>query len=202
VLSGVPEVPTAKPSQSPGRNAEHTGVPPPPPEYKPSGQPAKPHSAQKQADGSLLLDERFKLAGEGTQERPYEVSWDLLISASEEYSPRDGRTELPERVKMLDGKYVELTGNVAFPLLVEEPRELLSMLNQWDGCCIGVPPTPYDAVEVRLTKTVKGPERLTSYGIVRGKLKVEPQLVGKWLVALYAMEEAELTPKGYGGFTP
>ena len=34
--------------------------------------------------------------------------------------------------------------------IVGEVNEALVMLNQWDGCCIGVPPTPYDAVEVRL----------------------------------------------------
>ncbi len=197
-----PTNPTSAPAPASTPTGGHTGVPPPPPEYKPSDQPAKPHSAVVQADGSTLIDERFKVSGDGTKEKPYVIPWDLLVSASEEYSPRDGRTELPQRIKMFDAKYVELTGHVAFPLLVEEPRELLSMLNQWDGCCIGVPPTPYDAVEVKLTKVVKGPDRLASYGIVRGKLKVEPQLVGKWLVALYALSDAELIPKGYGGFTP
>ncbi len=198
----IPGSSVPAPPAGPAPTGEHTGVAPPPTEYKPSDQPAKPHSAVVQGDGSTLIDERFKVTGDGSKERPYVIPWDLLVSASEEYSPRDGRTELPQRIKMFDGKYVELTGHVAFPLLVEEPRELLSMLNQWDGCCIGVPPTPYDAVEVKLTKTVKGPDRLASYGIVRGKMRVEPQLVGKWLVALYAMSDAELVPKGYGGFTP
>lgn len=197
-----PTAPAPPANPAPTGTGQHTGVPPPPTDYKPSDQPAKPHSAVVQADGSTLIDERFKVTGDGTKEKPYVIPWDLLVSASEEYSPRDGRTELPQRIKIFDAKYVELTGHIAFPLLVEEPRELLSMLNQWDGCCIGVPPTPYDAVEVKLTKVVKGPDRLASYGIVRGKMKVEPQLVGKWLVALYAMSDAELIPKGYGGFTP
>ncbi len=181
---------------------QHNATPAAPTTYAPSAKPPTPHTVVKNADGSIRVDDRFTIPGDGTPGNPYQITWDLLVSAAEEYSPRDGRTELPQRVKMFDGKHVEISGNIAFPLMVEEPRELLSMLNQWDGCCIGVPPTPYDAIEVKLTKVVRGPDRLTSYGIVRGKLKVEPQLVGKWLVALYAMDEATLTPKGYGGFTP
>ena len=44
----------------------------------------------------------------------------------------------------LTSEHVEITGYVAFPMLMDEADELLVMLNQWDGCCIGVPPTPYD----------------------------------------------------------
>jgi hypothetical protein len=103
---------------------------------------------------------------------------------------------------MLDGKWIEITGYVAFPLMVDAPDECLSMMNQWDGCCIGVPPTPYDAVEVRLTEPVSGNARLTTYGTVRGRFKVDPHLVGGWLVGLYLMDETTLTPQTYGGFSP
>jgi hypothetical protein len=201
-LPGPKLPPSMPPAPATPAGAAHSASPATPTEYKPLDKPAAPHTVVNNADGSIRVDDRFNLTGEGTKDKPYVLTWELLVSAAEEYSPREGRTELPERVKMFHGKHVEITGNVAFPLMVEEPRELLSMLNQWDGCCIGVPPTPYDAVEVKLKKSVRGPERLTSYGVVRGTLKVEPQLVGKWLVALYAMEEAELIPKGYGGFTP
>jgi hypothetical protein len=63
-------------------------------------------------------------------------------------------------------------------------------MNLWDGCCIGVPPTPYDAVEVRLTRPVKGDDRLLVHGTVTGRLSIDPQLVGNWLVGLYLMEES------------
>jgi|GEM_PF-829318 len=154
----------------------------------------------KRDDGSLLVDDRYVVKGEGTKDKPYEVTWEQLLSAQDTYDPRSGKKVLPGRVTMLDGKYVKLTGYVAFPLYVDQPTELLSMLNQWDGCCIGVPPTPYDAVEVKLTGTVTKDQKLTTYGEVEGKLSVKPYLVGEWLVGLYLMDEAKLTTKQFGGF--
>jgi hypothetical protein len=78
--------------------------------------------------------------------------------------------------------------------MVSETKELLVMLNQWDGCCIGVPPTPYDAIEVKLTEPAKrgGKHATFNYGTVEGRLKVEPYLVENWLVGLYLLEDAQL----------
>lgn len=151
-------------------------------------------------DGSMLVDDRFVVKGKGTAEAPYEVTWEMLVSANETYDPRQGRKRLPGRITMLDGKHVRLTGYIAYPMFVEQPRELLSMLNQWDGCCIGVPPTPYDAVEVHLKDVVAKEDRLATYGAVEGKLGVKPYLAGDWLVGLYVLEDAGLTVKEYGGF--
>jgi hypothetical protein len=163
---------------------------------------AKPHSVEQRPDGSVLVDKRFLLTGEGTREKPYKVTWDLLLSAMEDYVPKQGRKNLPERITMLAGKYIEITGNVAFPMMVDQPEELLSMMNPWDGCCIGVPPTPYDAVEVHLAEPVAGQVRFATFGAVAGRLRVEPQLVGNWLVGLYVMDDATLTPAAFGGFAP
>jgi hypothetical protein len=153
-------------------------------------------------DGSMIADGRYTVRGKGTAEEPYTISWEHLISAEEEYVPREGRSEIPKRIMMLHDKHVEITGYVAFPLLMDEADELLVMLNQWDGCCLGVPPTPYDAVEVRLKRFVTGNARMTSYGTLKGIMKVEPHLVGEWLVGLYMMEEAILNPLAFGGFAP
>jgi hypothetical protein len=81
---------------------------------------------------------------------------------------------------------------VAFPIMATEPTEMLAMLNQWDGCCIGIPPSPYDAIEVKLKEPASNEERLTTYGAVEGKLTVEPYLVRDWLVSLYTMDEATM----------
>jgi hypothetical protein len=70
--------------------------------------------------------------------------------------------------------------------------EMLMMLNQWDGCCIGVPPTPYDAIEVKLKAAAKGDTRLRTTGTLSGVLRVEPYLVKDWLVSLYIMDDGEL----------
>lgn len=143
-------------------------------------------------DGWLLLDERFPIRGAGTAADPFEVSWDLLVSASETYQPRQGKTRLPERITMLDGKHVRITGYVAFPIMALSQDELLSMRNMWDGCCIGIPPTPYDAIEVRLAKSATGRDRFTSFGTIEGRFVVDPYVKGNWLLGLYMLEDAAL----------
>lgn len=134
---------------------------------------------------------RFKVLGSGTKDAPYRVTWELLTSAYESYRPREGKNEIPEWVQMLHDKYVKISGYLAFPMLTGEVDEALVMLNQWDGCCLGVPPSPYDSIEVRLAYTMTA-ERgaFTPFGAVEGKLLVDPYLVNGWLVGLYLMEEA------------
>lgn len=152
---------------------------------------------EKKDDGSMLIDGRFTVKGTGTQEDPYVLPWELLTSAEEVYKPQQGKKELPGRIMMFDAKFVRIAGYVAYPMFVEQPRELLSMLNQWDGCCIGIPPTPYDAIEVKLAKVATANERLATYGTIEGKLGVKPYLAGDWLVGLYLMEDAKLSTKEY-----
>lgn len=144
-------------------------------------------------DGWTLYDERFQVRGKGTKEDPVELSWDLLVSASETFQPRMGKKRLPERIVMLDGKHVRITGYVAFPIMAAAQNEMLSMRNMWDGCCIGVPPTPYDAIEVRLASAATGRDRFTSFGTVEGKLMIDPYIKGNWLLGLYLMEEAAIS---------
>jgi hypothetical protein len=185
---------TAAPTDS-GAKVPGAGAAP-----SPSGQAEAPASAsdlvagdakiEKQPDGSYIVDGKYTLKGTGAKASPYEVTWDYLVSAQESYQPRLGKKKLPDRLTLLSGKWVKITGNVAFPVMAQEPTEMLVMLNQWDGCCIGVPPTPYDAVEVKLSRAAEGKDRLVTYGTVTGKMTVEPYLVKDWLVSLYAMDDA------------
>lgn len=184
-------------------------APPEPAAVKDEAPAAKPQDAappsdgppviEKRADGSMLVDGQYEVTGEGTREKPYEVTWEMLISAQETYQPKEGKKLIPGRLAMLDNKHVRVTGYIAFPLYVQEAREMLSMLNQWDGCCIGVPPTPYDAIEVRLRDAVTGPERFATFGSVEGRFGVKPYVVGDWLVGLYTMDDAKFTAQGFGG---
>lgn len=150
-------------------------------------------------NGFTVYDERFPVKGAGTPEEPMEVSWDLLVSASETFQPRMGKKRLPERITMLDGKHVRVTGYVAFPLMAASQNELLSMRNMWDGCCIGVPPTPYDAIEVKLKAAATGRDRFTAFGVIEGKMTVDPYIKGNWLLGLYLMESAALSQLKEGG---
>lgn len=151
-----------------------------------------PSKAVKREDGTLVMDGRFSVKGAGTKENPYRITWEHLVSAQEVYKPRLGQKRLPQRVAFLNNKYVRIEGYVAFPLASNNPRECLVMLNQWDGCCIGVPPTAYDAVEVKLAKPATGDQRLVFHGKLEGKFKVDPYEEGGWLIGLYLMDDATL----------
>lgn len=158
----------------------------------------EPGEIKPQADGTTLVDGRFTLKGDGTAANPYRVPWEYLVSVNEVFDPSKGLGKMPERIKLLEGKHVRLTGYVAFPLMVQRPRELLSMLNQWDGCCIGVPPTPFDAVEVKLKKAVGTKERYANAGQVEGVFTTEPYVVKNWVVGMFVLSDASFTPVDTG----
>lgn len=154
---------------------------------------------QQPNPGTLVVDDRHTIIGEGTEDKPYQITWELLTSVEQDFDPHSGRRQIPQRVAMLDGKWVSLSGWVAFPMAVQQPKELLLMLNQWDGCCIGVPPTPYDAIEVVLDNTVTGEARFTSTGAIKGRFGLKPYVVGDWLVGLYVIDQGSLTPQMFSG---
>lgn len=143
-------------------------------------------------DGSKLIDGRFVVRGKGTEAEPYRVPWEMLASVQETYSPRKGLKKIPERIKFLDGKWVKLSGFIAFPITSNDPKGLLVMLNQWDGCCIGVPPTPYDSVEVYLADRATAAQRASSQGSVYGRLKVDPLEDDGWVLGVYVIQGARL----------
>jgi hypothetical protein len=146
----------------------------------------------REPDGSMVLDGRFRVTGSGTQRDPYVLPWSLIESAQETYNPRLGKLRIPQRLAVFDGAYVRLTGYIAFPITTSDPKEMLVMLNQWDGCCIGVPPTAYDAIEVKLLRGASTSERSAVHGTLTGRFKIEPYEDSGWLLGLYILDEGEL----------
>lgn len=160
-----------------------------------------PATFETQDDGSVLINGRYVVYGKGTQESPYEITWEHLIATGDVYQPRSGKDKLPEAVTFLDGKWIRLEGYIAYPLELEQPDEVLLMLNQWDGCCIGIPPTPFDAIEVRLKRVVNHEERFADYAELTGIFRVDPYLSRGFLLGIYLMDGADLEAlEGGGGF--
>lgn len=180
------ETPAPAPAPDATDEPADAGTPPPAPE-----------TAAPPATGGLLLNERHRIPGSGTKADPYVVDFDTLVAVEQSYSPRDeGKTEVPAWIKQLDGKHVSITGFIAFPFLAATAEECMVMLNQWDGCCIGVPPTPYDAVEVQLADSLDLQKGIPNYGTINGVFRTDPYLVNGWLIGLYIMEDAELVTSG------
>lgn len=153
---------------------------------------------KKEDDGWTRLDGRFLVRGSGTKDDPMIVPWELLVSASETYRPRTGLKEMPRRVADLKGKHVRITGYALFPLMSMETTELLLMRNQWDGCCIGVPPTPYDAVEIKLAKPADRKDTFISFVSIEGVLDVDPYVNRDFLLGLYTMSDASVSQPAKG----
>lgn len=158
-----------------------------------------PTDIKHEDDGWTRLDGRYLVRGNGTSATdPLIVPWELLVSASESYRPRTGLKEMPRRVADLKGKHVKITGYVLFPLMSLETTEVLLMRNQWDGCCIGVPPTPYDAVEVKLAKPADRKDSLLSFVTIEGVIDVDPYLNKDFLLGLYTLSEGAISQPAKG----
>jgi len=153
---------------------------------------APPTTLTRGSNNQIEVDGRYTILGSGTELDPYRITWDLLKSAYETMDLNGPRTTPPKRLEMLNGTYVQISGYLAPPLWGQETKELLVLLNRWDGCCIGLPPTPFDCIEAQLSAPMKlGAAHTISYGTIRGKFIVEPFKAGTFLIGLYRLEEAQ-----------
>ena len=142
---------------------------------------------------TVRVDGRFTIRGSGTEADPFAISWELLGSAAQTVDAAQGRFEIPGRIADLRGAWVRISGYWAPPLLVFEAKEAMVMLNKWDGCCVGLPPTPFDSIEATFVRPIKVQGRhLFRFGTVKGRLDVDPFVAGSFLLGLYRLEDAVL----------
>lgn len=148
---------------------------------------------ERMPDGTLRLDGRFTVPGSGSEQDPFVLTWPLLASASDTLDPASGRLVPPPHITFLSGQWVQISAFLAPPLWGEKTSELLVMKNRWDGCCIGLPPTPFDCIEASLAAPITlGAKHSISFGTVRGRLVVEPFTAGSFLIGLYRLESAQI----------
>lgn len=142
---------------------------------------------------TVRLDGKYLVRGTGQQDDPYQITWDLLVSAAASMDPQKNTYELPGRLAGLQDSWVQISGYWAAPLARDQTREVMVMLNRWDGCCIGKPPTPFDCMDVTLAAPMRVTgQHLFRYGTVRGRLHIEPLAVGIYLLGLYQLQDAVL----------
>lgn len=151
-----------------------------------------PRTYELRPDGSFrVIEADVWVQGAGTAAEPYVLSWDVLKTVEKSYDPRNGKETIPDWLNHLDGKVVQIEGNTLVPVVATTTRELLVMQNPWDGCCIGVPPTPYDAVEVALDHDVDFGNTAVGFGSVLGTFYLDPYIVDGWVLGLYLIEDAQ-----------
>jgi len=145
---------------------------------------------------TVELDGRYRVTGNGSANDPYVISWELLTSASEFIDLAQGARTAPPWVRLLDGTYVQISGYYSTAVRVSVAKNLLLTLNRWDGCCIGVPPTPFDAIDVDMrTPLPMGGLHLIRFGTFRGQLRVEPVEAATYLLGFYRLEDATFETK-------
>ena len=165
-----------------------------------AGEAGAPDRVERKDDGTLVVGGRWEIDGAGTDEDPYEIDWRLLQSASALYAPRLGRERTPKWAEELNGKRVRINGYVLLPVGGAITDQLLLMRNEWDGCCIGVPPTPYDAIEVGLAEPLNSRQNgglhagYTVDGAIEGTFKFDPYVIRGWLLGLYLLDSATFEP--------
>jgi len=152
--------------------------------------------ARRIDERTLELDGRFRVIGNGSPDDPYRISWELLTSASLYIDASQGVTQPPPWVRLLDGSTVEISGYYSTAVRVQRAKSLLLTLNRWDGCCVGLPPTPFDAIEITMRSPLEmGGLHVVRFGTFRGKLAVAPIETGGFLLGLYKLDDATFETK-------
>jgi len=183
-----PTVATTEPAQPSGPQNTTQPEPQTEPQPEPAAQPAP--TFERLGDGSFrVLATDTLVIGEGSADSPYRLSWKLLKSVENGYDPKSGDESLPDWLDLLDGKAVTIEGHSLVPVIADTTRELLIMQNPWDGCCIGVPPSPYDAIEATLEHDVDFGSSAVGYGTITGTFYLDPYVVDGWVLGLYIIED-------------
>ena len=142
---------------------------------------------------TLELDGRFRVIGNGRADDPYRISWELLTSANAYIDPAAKALTPPPWVRALDGTYIEISGYYSTAVRISAAKNLLLTLNRWDGCCIGLPPTPFDAIDMDMREPVMMQGlHLFRFATFRGRLVVSPFETGGFLLGLYKLEDTTL----------
>ena len=140
---------------------------------------------------TVRIDGKYLVRGSGSESDPYQITWELLTSAARTVDASKSIYEVPGRLADLRGAWVQISGYWAPPLQVFQTKEAMFMLNKWDGCCIGLPPTPFDSIEATFAKpfAVRG-QHLYRYGTIKGRLEIEPFAAGMFLLGFYRLHDA------------
>lgn len=191
----LPEVSSPPPAPSP--------TPPPPPLPPPPAAPAAPAEGSKAVRvvdaRTIRLNDRFDVLGRGSPDDPFRVNWQLLSAAMESMDATAGEVAVPPWLEPLNGAWIEISGYFAPTLQAEETDELLFTMNRWDGCCIGLPPTVFDSLALRLDRRISlMGQHLIRFGTIRGELHIEPFAAGGMMLGLYRIQHGTITTQTGG----
>ena len=197
----APIPPGPSPATAPAPTPVAAGSKPAEPAPVPAPAPPAPNSTAevqltRMADGAWLVDQLYIVRGQGTAADPYVVTWDMLLSAVETFSPADGRWEVPRRLKWLDGKQLQIKGFLTSPTRATKSDHLLLTWSAQDACCQGPPANPCQSIEVKLESPITLETHVLIGVTVEGAFKVHPRMAGGLRMSLFHLENARVTALG------
>lgn len=118
----------------------------------------------------------------------HKIAFQLLEKAKSVSQGSDVR--VPDDIQALDGRWVTITGNVLIPWVEQKVTQFVLAKNPWDGCCLGIPPGPYDSVSVRLREGSHLKDRFSAVQTLSGRFRVELERSEGYVTGLYKLVDA------------
>ena len=148
-------------------------------------------------DGSLVIDKYWTiLGGDGSEEHPLRLTWELLLSGQGSLDAPDG--EIPERLKWLNGKYVEVKGYTLKSAAENLPvNEFLLNDQLMDNCPICTARTVFATISVKVKSAETLERGVINVFTIRGRFKAEPTRAAGFLLGVYALQDGEIISRAH-----
>jgi len=147
-------------------------------------------------DGSLIVDHYFRIAGgKGTADDPYQLQWELLLSAQRNFDEPTAENALPKHIQFLDGKFVVLNGVTVRSAETGPAAEFVLTDMQMDNCPVCKARSIFATVAVKL-KSAERMERgaLNTY-TVRGHFRAALVRDNGFLLGVYFLDDGEIVSR-------
>ena len=103
---------------------------------------------------------------------------------------------MPKRLRWLDGKQLQIKGFLTSPTRANKSDHLLLTWSALDACCLGPPPNPCQAVEVKLESPITLDRHVLIGVTVEGTFKLEPRVIGGLGLSLFRLDNARVVAVG------
>jgi hypothetical protein len=148
-------------------------------------------------DGSLIIDKYWTiLGGDGSEEHPLRLTWELLLSGQGSLDAPDG--EIPDRLKWLNGKYVEVKGFTLKSAAANLPvNEFLLNDQLMDNCPICTARSVFATISVKVKAAEMLERGVINVFTVRGRFKAEPTRAAGFLLGVFSLQDGEIISRAH-----
>ena len=147
-------------------------------------------------DDALIVDRYWTITGgNGSPERPYQLTWDLLLSPQNSPDKDAPEGTLPRRVEFLNGKVVVVAGYSVNWTAAGPAKDFILADRLLDNCKTCKSRSMFATIAVMLTAPENFELGVLNAFTVRGTLKVSPVRENGSLVGVYSIENGEIVSR-------